>query len=68
MKQIIMAAAGAALLAGCSGGDADANGEGEVSMKEAAKEAEARELKPEPGQYKATITMSGMDTPACLPR
>ena len=63
MKQIIMAVAGAALLAGCSGGDADANGEGEVSMKEAAKEAEARELKPEPGQYKATITMTGMDIP-----
>jgi hypothetical protein len=61
MKRIIMAAAGAALLAGCSGGNADADGNGEVSMKEAAKKAEAEGLKPEAGQYKATITMTGME-------
>jgi hypothetical protein len=63
MKRIIMAAAGAALLAGCSGGNADADGDGEVSMKEAAKKADAQGLKPEPGQYKATITMTGMEIP-----
>ena len=48
MRRIIMAAAGAALLAGCSGGgNADADGNGEVSMKEAAKKAEG--LKPQAG-------------------
>lgn len=63
MKRIIIAAAAAALLAGCSGGNADADGDGEVSMKEAAKQADAQGLKPEPGQYKATITMTGMEIP-----
>ncbi len=66
MKRIIMATTGAALalaLAGCSGGNADADGDGEVSMKEAAKQAEAQGIKPEPGQYKATITMTAMDIP-----
>lgn len=66
MKRIITLAAGAALaiaLAGCSGGNADADGDGEVSMKEAATKAEAEGLRPEPGQYKATITMTGMEIP-----
>jgi hypothetical protein len=65
MKRItIIAAAGAVLLAGCSGGgNADADGNGEVSMKEVAKKAEAEGIKPEPGQYKAVITMTGMDIP-----
>lgn len=67
MKRIIMAAAGAALIAGCSGGDADADGAkgsgGEVSLKEAAKKAEAAGLKPQPGQYKAVITMTGIEIP-----
>jgi hypothetical protein len=66
MRRIIMAAAGAALLAGCSGGgNADADGNGEVSMKEAAKKAEG--LKPQAGQYKAVITMTGIDIPGMPP-
>jgi len=68
MKRIIMAAAGAVLMAGCSGGsDADADGSGDVSVKEAIKQAEAEGLKPEPGQYKATITMTGIDIPGMPP-
>jgi hypothetical protein len=68
MKRIIMAAAGAALLAGCSGGgNADADGNGEVTMKEAAKKAEAEGLKPQAGQYKAVITMTGIDIPGMPP-
>lgn len=63
MKRIIMAALATALMAGCSGGNADADGNGEVSMKEAAKKAEAEGLKPEAGQYKAVITMTGMEIP-----
>ena len=66
MRRIIMAAAGAALLAGCSGGgNADADGNGEVSMKEAAKKAEG--LRPQAGQYKAVITMTGIDIPGMPP-
>ena len=66
MRRIIMAAAGAALLAGCSGGgNADADGNGEVSMKEAAKKAEG--LKPQAGQYKAVITMTGINIPGMPP-
>ena len=69
MKRItIIASLGAVLLAGCSGGgNADADGNGEVSMKEAAKKAEAEGLKPEPGQYKAVITMTGMEIPGMPP-
>ena len=68
MRRIIMAAAGAALLAGCSGGgNADADGNGEVSMKEAAKKAEAEGLKPQAGQYKAVITMTGINIPGMPP-
>lgn len=63
MKRIIIAVAAAGLLAGCSGGNADADGDGKVSMKEAAKKAEAAGLKPQPGQYKAVITMTGIDIP-----
>lgn len=66
MRRIIMGAAGVALLAGCSGGGhADADGNGEVSMKEAAKKAEG--LKPQAGQYKAVITMTGIDIPGMPP-
>jgi Protein of unknown function (DUF3617) len=70
MKRIIMAAAGAALIAGCSGGgaaDADANADGKVSMKEAATQAKAEGMTPEPGQYKAVITMTGIDIPGMPP-
>ena len=63
MKRIIMAAAGAVLIAGCSGGNADADGDGEVTMKEVAKKAEAAGLKPQAGQYKAVITMTGIEIP-----
>jgi Protein of unknown function (DUF3617) len=68
MKRIIMAAAGAMLLSGCSGGgDADANGDGEITAKEVAKQAKAEGITPEPGQYKAVITMTGIDIPGMPP-
>lgn len=66
MRRIINAAAGAALLGlgltGCSG-DADADGNGDITIAEAAKEAEAQGMTPEPGQYKAVITMTGIEIP-----
>lgn len=64
---IAAAAASALLLAGCSGGDADTDGNGEVSMKEAAKVAKAQGLKPEAGQYKAVITMTAINIPGMPP-
>lgn len=58
----VLAVAGA--LAGCSdGGNADADADGTISMGEAARQADAEGLRPEPGQYKATITMTGMEIP-----
>ncbi len=53
--------AATALVAGCSGKE---QGEGEaVSVKDAAKRAEAQGLKPQPGLYKTTITMTGLEIP-----
>ena len=66
MKRIILivAAAGAALVAGCSGGgSADADGDGEITMKEAARKAETEIAKPEPGLYKTTVTMTAIEIP-----
>jgi hypothetical protein len=68
MKRLVLVAAAAALMAGCSGsGDADADGSGEVSLKEAAKQAEAEGLKPQPGLYKVVVTMTGIDIPGMPP-
>lgn len=63
MKHIIIAAAGAILVAGCSGGEADVDGDGEISAKEVAAKAKAEGVKPQPGLYKATVTMTGLDIP-----
>jgi hypothetical protein len=67
MKRIITAASLAALalgLAGCSGGgDTDADGDGKVSNAEVAKKAEEEGIRPEPGLYRATITMTDIDIP-----
>lgn len=64
MKRIMMAAAGAALMAGCSGGgDADTNGNAQATAEEVAAKVEAAGVKPQPGLYRATITMTGIDIP-----
>lgn len=63
MKPIIIAAAAAAaLLVGCSGKGEEAASE-KVAVKEAAKQVEAQGLKPQPGLYKTTITMTGLEIP-----
>jgi hypothetical protein len=60
--------AAAALLAGCSdAGTSDADGDGKVSIPEAAKVAEAQGMKPEPGLYKTTVTMTALDIPGMPP-
>jgi len=64
---IAAAAAAALLVVGCSGGNADADGSGDVSMKEAADRA-AREMpRPQPGLYKTTVTMTGLEIPGMPP-
>lgn len=68
MKALSLTAlAAAALLAGCSGEKTDADGDGKVSMAEAAKKAEAEGIKPEPGLYKTTVTMTALDIPGMPP-
>lgn len=72
MKRMIMAATVATLMAGCSGSEESdaggAKGSGtEVTLKEAAKQAEAEGIRPAPGQYRAVITMTGIDIPGMPP-
>jgi hypothetical protein len=64
---IAAAAAAAALIAGCSDGNADADASGDVSIKEAAEAAKADMPKPQPGLYKTTVTMTGLDIPGMPP-
>jgi len=66
MKRSIIAASAAAValsLAGCSDGNADADGNGKVSTKDVVQKAQAEMVKPQPGLYKTTVTMTGMDFP-----
>lgn len=63
----LFAAAGAVLLAGCSGGNADADGNGDITAKEVAAKADAEGVRPQPGLYKATITMTALDVPGMPP-
>lgn len=56
--------AAALLAAGCSGEKESATGKGApATVAEAAKQAEVAGLKPQPGLYKTTITMTGLDIP-----
>lgn len=68
MKRMIMTAAAIAVLAGCSGGgNADADANGEITAKEVARKATAEGIRPQPGLYRATITMTGIDIPGMPP-
>ncbi len=60
------AAAGAMLLAGCSGGG-EADAAGAVSVKEAAEKAKREMPRPEPGLYKTTVTMTKIAIPGLPP-
>ena len=54
--------AAAILLAACSGGDADTDGDGEVSGAELAEEAEGM-IQPLPGQYRAALELLEFEAP-----
>ena len=63
MKRMAMIGLMGALVTGCSGGNADADGDGTVTAEEIVSKVEAEGIQPEPGQYKATITMTAMEIP-----
>lgn len=58
----LIAALGAACLAGCSGEANRQEGEA-VAVRDAARQVDAQGLKPQPGLYKTTITMTGLEIP-----
>ena len=67
MKNFVIAASALALAA-CGGSnsvDADADGDGEVTAEEmsAAADAMGHQMKPEPGQYRATVSFLEADIP-----
>ena len=68
MKRLIIAVAGVALLAGCSGSeDAGASAGEAASVKTAPKQAAVQAGKPRPGFYKATITLTEIAIPGMPP-
>ena len=58
----LIVALGAACLAGCSGEANRQEGEA-VAVRDAARQVDAQGLKPQPGLYKTTITMTGLEIP-----
>lgn len=60
-------AAAAALIAGCSGGNGDEGAGDAVSVREAVEAAKADMPKPQPGLYKTTVVMTGLDIPGLPP-
>lgn len=56
------------LLAGCGSGATDEDGDGSISMAEAAREAEAGGIRPEPGQYRGTVELVSVDIPNAPPQ
>ena len=52
----------AILLAACGGGEADADGDGELSGDEVAAEASGL-IQPRPGQYRASLELLEFDAP-----
>ena len=62
MRRYVLLAVTTAALAACGSPDADANGDGEISMAEAAEKSKDM-VKPEPGKYRATVEMIDVEVP-----
>ncbi|MBU7579039.1 MAG: DUF3617 domain-containing protein [Porphyrobacter sp.] len=60
---IITAAGAALLLSACSDSNADADANGTVSPKEVVEKAQTEMPRPQPGLYKTTVTMTGIEIP-----
>lgn len=64
MRYFMAPALASLALAACGGGSsADADADGTVSTDEVVSKVEAEGIRPQPGQYKAVITMTGIDVP-----
>ncbi len=62
MHRILLFACASLALAGCGGTDADQDGDGKISVEEAA--TQAKEMtRPEPGKYRATVEMIDVEVP-----
>ncbi|QPC98007.1 DUF3617 domain-containing protein [Qipengyuania soli] len=62
MRRYLLLAAATALVAACGSPEADADGDGKITMKEAAEKSKDL-VKPEPGQYRATVEMVNVEVP-----
>ena len=62
MRPLLPLAAVCAILGGCSDPGADADGDGEITMEEAAAKAKTM-VRPEPGKYSATSELVSVDVP-----
>ena len=62
MRRFVIAAAACLTLAACGGSNADADGDGEISMEEAAARS-ADMVRPQPGKYRATVEFVDVSMP-----
>ncbi|WP_284126075.1 DUF3617 domain-containing protein [Parerythrobacter aestuarii] len=67
MKKLAMVAGLALFASACSSGDADTDGDGEISAEEARAEMASANIKPEPGQYKMSMTFKTAEIPGAPP-
>lgn len=63
MKRIVFLSGACALIAACSSGETDADGDGEISNAEMAAVVETSDIKPTAGQYRATAELVSVDIP-----
>jgi hypothetical protein len=62
MRLIVLAAVSTLALAGCGSSNVDANGDGKISVEEAA--AKSKDIvKPEPGKYRNSVEILNMEMP-----
>ena len=62
MRKLTILAITTGLLAACgSAGDADADNDGTISMAEAAEEARNSDIRPQPGQYRASMEVTEIE-------
>ena len=62
MRRYVLLVAATAILAACGSPDADADGDGTITMDEAAEKSKDL-VKPEPGKYRATVEMVNVEVP-----
>lgn len=66
MRHYFLLVAATCVLAACGSPDADADGDGTISMEEAA--AKSKDfVKPEPGKYRVTVEMVDVEVPGAPP-